>query len=71
MGIALSGFKRFWRSARARAEADAFSNIHTAGEWHKLLTSYGFGQVEVTEWPPRRFWYPCALVMKAVLEAST
>lgn len=70
MGIALSGFKLFWRSARARAEAEAFSSIHTAGEWRKLLTGHGFGQVEITEWPPRRFWYPCALVMKAVLEAT-
>jgi ubiquinone/menaquinone biosynthesis C-methylase UbiE len=71
MGIALSGFRLFWRSARARAEADAFSSIHTAGEWRKLLTDYGFGQVEITEWPPRRFWYPCALVIKAVLEATS
>jgi ubiquinone/menaquinone biosynthesis C-methylase UbiE len=70
MGIALSIFKLFWRSARARAEADAFSSIHTAKEWRELLTTYGFGQVEITEWPPRRFWYPCALVIRAALEAT-
>jgi ubiquinone/menaquinone biosynthesis C-methylase UbiE len=66
--IILAGFRLFWRSARAQAEAEAVSSFHTADEWRMLLTSFGFSQVEVTEWPPRRFWYPCALIMKAVYE---
>jgi ubiquinone/menaquinone biosynthesis C-methylase UbiE len=67
--IILAGFRLFWRSARAQAEAEAVSSFHTAEEWRMLLTSFSFSQVEVTEWPPRRFWYPCALIMKAVYEA--
>jgi ubiquinone/menaquinone biosynthesis C-methylase UbiE len=65
----LTVFRLFWRSARAQAEADAFASIHTAEEWRKLLTAFSFGSVEVTEWPARRFWYPCAVIIKAVREA--
>ena len=70
MGGILAFFRLFWRSARAQAEADAFASIHTAEEWRKLVTVFGFSRVEVTEWPARRFWYPCALIIKAVREAS-
>jgi ubiquinone/menaquinone biosynthesis C-methylase UbiE len=66
--IILAGFRFFWRSARAQAEAEAVSSFHTADEWRMLLTRFGFSQIAVTEWPPRRFWYPCALIMKAVYE---
>jgi ubiquinone/menaquinone biosynthesis C-methylase UbiE len=69
MGASLSFFRHFWRSARAQAEADAFASIHTAEEWRRLLGEFGFCGVEVSEWPARRFWYPCALIMKAVREA--
>jgi ubiquinone/menaquinone biosynthesis C-methylase UbiE len=64
-------FRTFWPSARAQAEASAFESIRTAVEWRKLLTSCGFGQVQVTEWPARRFWYPCALIVQAVYEAPS
>ncbi len=66
--IILAGFRFLWRSARAQAEAEAVSSFHTADEWRALLTRYGFTQIEIAEWPPRRFWYPCALVMKAFCE---
>jgi demethylmenaquinone methyltransferase/2-methoxy-6-polyprenyl-1,4-benzoquinol methylase len=65
MKIVLSVFKFIWRGARARAEADAFASIHTAEEWRGLLANCGLVQVEVTEWPPRRFWYPGALIIRA------
>jgi len=66
MRTILTIFRLFWRSARAQAEADAFDSIRTAVEWRMVLRSNGFAQVEVTEWPARRFWYPCALIMQAV-----
>jgi ubiquinone/menaquinone biosynthesis C-methylase UbiE len=53
------------REARWQAEADAFHSIHTAEEWREILSSFGFSQVDIVEWAPRRFWYPCALIMKA------
>jgi ubiquinone/menaquinone biosynthesis C-methylase UbiE len=59
-----------WRTARVQAEADALDNIRTAAEWHQLLHEYGFARVEITEWPPRRFWYPCALIIRAVREGE-
>ena len=68
MRIILAIFRLFWRSARAQAEAQAFDSIRTAAEWRTLLSNGGFSQVAVTEWPARRPWYPCALVMKAVQE---
>ena len=67
----LTIFRLFWRSARAQAEAEAFDSIRTAVEWRTLLYKSGFGQVAVTEWPARRFWYPCALTVEAVHEAQS
>ena len=52
--------------ARAWAEAIALSNIHTAAEWHTILSESGFANIEITESPARRRWYPCALIMRAV-----
>jgi ubiquinone/menaquinone biosynthesis C-methylase UbiE len=54
--------------ARAWAEAIALSNIHTAAEWRTILSKFGFVNIEITESPARRCWYPCALIMKAVAE---
>lgn len=54
------------RSARARAEMEAFPNIRTANEWHTILSGFGFTRIEITEFPARHRWYPCALIMKAV-----
>jgi ubiquinone/menaquinone biosynthesis C-methylase UbiE len=61
-------FRLIKRSPRAQAEADAFSHIHSADEWRKILSGFGFQEIEMMEWPPRRFWYPSALIMKAVRE---
>jgi ubiquinone/menaquinone biosynthesis C-methylase UbiE len=52
--------------ARAWAEAIALSNIHTAAEWRTILSESGFVNIEITESPARRRWYPCALIMRAV-----
>jgi len=57
-----------YRSARAQAEMEAFSNVRTAEEWHTTLADSGFTDIEITEFPARRRWYPCALMMKAVAE---
>jgi ubiquinone/menaquinone biosynthesis C-methylase UbiE len=60
-----------WGTPRVQAEADALDNIRTAAEWHQLLNEFGFAQVEIIEWPPRRFWYPCALIIRAVRTGET
>lgn len=57
----------FWRSARVEAEADAISSIRTAAEWRDLLIRFGFDSVEIVERPARRFWYPCVLILSAIL----
>lgn len=54
------------RSARARAEVEAFPNVRTAGEWRALLAELGFAQIEVREFRARRPWYPSALTIQAV-----
>jgi ubiquinone/menaquinone biosynthesis C-methylase UbiE len=59
--------RTFWRSARVQAETDAIPSIRTAEEWRDLLIGSGFGSVEVVEWPPRRFYYPRALIVMAVV----
>jgi ubiquinone/menaquinone biosynthesis C-methylase UbiE len=58
------------RSSRARAEAAAFLHIHSADEWREILSGFGFEEIEMTEWPPRRFWYPSALIMRAVSKGA-
>ena len=68
MRTAVEGFRFLRKSPRAQAEADAFTSIHTAREWRSILAAAGFGKIEMTEWPPRRFWYPSALLMDAVRE---
>jgi ubiquinone/menaquinone biosynthesis C-methylase UbiE len=66
MRIIVSIFRLVTRSPRAQAEADAFSHIHSADEWHDILSGFGYEAIDMVEWPPRRFWYPSALIMKAV-----
>ena len=68
MRTIVSAYRLIKRSPRAQAEADAFSHIHSADEWREILSGFGFRQIEMAEWPPRRFWYPSALIMKAVRE---
>jgi ubiquinone/menaquinone biosynthesis C-methylase UbiE len=59
--------RTFWRSARVEAEADAIPSIRTAAEWRDLLIGFGFDSVEIVETPARRFWYPCVLILSAIL----
>ncbi len=54
------------RSARAQAEEEAFPNVRTTDEWRTALSEFGFTQIEITESPARRRWYPCALTIRAV-----
>lgn len=54
-------------SVRAKAELEAFHNVRTAQEWHKLLTNSGFQRIEIDQVPPNRPWYPCGLTLKAEL----
>jgi len=59
-----------YRSARARAEVEAFGNVRTAGEWLDMLLDCGFEEIEIAESRARRPWYPCGLTMKAVWGGS-
>lgn len=59
--------RTFWRSARVAAEADAVPSIRTAAEWRHVLGHFGFESIEIVEWPPRRFYYPCALFIRATI----
>jgi ubiquinone/menaquinone biosynthesis C-methylase UbiE len=59
--------RTFWRSARVEAEADAIPSIRTAAEWRDLLIRFGFDSVEIVERPARRFWYPCVLILSAII----
>jgi ubiquinone/menaquinone biosynthesis C-methylase UbiE len=72
--VAMRTIVRLYRTirthARAQAEADAFHNIHTRDEWRHILSDFGFGQIEIQEWPPRRWWYPSAVIMRAVKETA-
>lgn len=65
MHTIVAGYRLVRRHARAQAEADAFHNIHTAAEWRAILGNYGFDDIHVDEWPPRRFWYPSAVLLTA------
>ena len=53
------------KGARAKAEMEAFANIHTAGEWRELLSHYGFRDISITEFRAVRPWYPSALIINA------
>jgi ubiquinone/menaquinone biosynthesis C-methylase UbiE len=52
--------------ARARAEVEAVSNLHTESEWRALLCAAGFVAIEVREGRARRVGYPRALLIRAV-----
>ena len=58
------------RSARARAEVEAFPNVRTAGEWLTMLSGFGFAEIEITELRARRPRYPCCLTVRAVSPES-
>jgi ubiquinone/menaquinone biosynthesis C-methylase UbiE len=55
-----------FRSARARAETEAFDNIRTAGEWRTLLAQSGYEQIEMVEIRARHRWYPGGVIARAV-----
>ena len=57
MGIALPASSSFG-GVPGLGGSGCVLSIDTAGEWRRLLTGYRFGEVEVREWPPRRFRYP-------------
>jgi hypothetical protein len=52
--------------ARARAEIEAVSNLHTGSEWRVLLSAAGFASIEVREEPSRRVGYPHAALIRAL-----
>ncbi len=55
--------------SRYRAELDALAHLPTRGEWQALLDACGFHDVCITRLPPRRRFYPDALLIKAKLHA--
>jgi ubiquinone/menaquinone biosynthesis C-methylase UbiE len=64
-------YKVTHRSARAQAEVAAVLNIHTAGEWHTILSDFGFTKIEITAvCQTHRFWHPDALTLRAVKSVS-
>ena len=64
--LSLHLYRLFSGGARARAEMEAVSNMHTGDEWHAMLSGAGFTKIEVREERARRAWYPHALAIKAV-----
>lgn len=66
MWLLIRVLRMLWRSARIQAETDAVQTIHTTQEWRNLLAESGFGSVRIGEWPGRRFYYPCALMVTTV-----
>jgi ubiquinone/menaquinone biosynthesis C-methylase UbiE len=52
---------------RAKAESDAYYNLHTADEWRDILSAAGFADIEISELPSRFRWGPTALFVKARL----
>jgi ubiquinone/menaquinone biosynthesis C-methylase UbiE len=64
--LSLRLYRLFSGGARARAEMEAVSNMHTGDEWHAKLSGAGFTRIEVREERARRAWYPHALAIRAV-----
>jgi ubiquinone/menaquinone biosynthesis C-methylase UbiE len=52
-------------AARAWAESDAVSHVHTAEEWHMLLDQQGFREIKVNKLRSHRRWSPAPLILKA------
>ena len=59
------------RRSRFRAEMDALANLRTRGEWQELLGACGFVDVHITRLPPRRRFYPDALLIKARIQSPS
>jgi ubiquinone/menaquinone biosynthesis C-methylase UbiE len=64
-------YSRAQRSSRARAESDAVPNLRTAVEWRAMLSDLRFAAIEtVATFTARRWWYPGALILKAIKSGS-
>jgi ubiquinone/menaquinone biosynthesis C-methylase UbiE len=68
--LSLHLYGLFSGGARAQAEMEAVSNMHTGDEWHAKLSGAGFTKIEVREERARRAWYPHALAIKALAGQS-
>jgi len=51
--------------ARAWAESDAVSHVHTADEWRMLLAEQDFREIEVNQLHCHRRWSPAPLILRA------
>jgi ubiquinone/menaquinone biosynthesis C-methylase UbiE len=51
--------------ARAWAESDAVSHVHTADEWRVILAESGFLETDVIQLASNHSWSPAPLVIKA------
>lgn len=52
--------------ARAWAESDAVSHVHTADEWRTLLAKQDLREIEVNKLRSHRRWSPAPLILRAV-----
>jgi ubiquinone/menaquinone biosynthesis C-methylase UbiE len=66
LGLSLRIYGLMADGARARAEIEAVSNLHTGSEWRVLLSAAGFTAIEVREERGRRVGYPHAVLIRAV-----
>jgi ubiquinone/menaquinone biosynthesis C-methylase UbiE len=66
LGLSLHVYGLMTDGARARAEIEAVSNLHTGSEWRVLLSAAGFTAIEVREERGRRVGYPHAVLIRAV-----
>lgn len=66
LGLSLHAYGWMTSGARARAESEAVSNLHTGTEWRALLGAAGFTAIEMREERARRVGYPRALLIRAV-----
>jgi ubiquinone/menaquinone biosynthesis C-methylase UbiE len=57
--------------SRYRAEMDALAHLPTRGEWQELLDACGFVDVRITRLPPRRRFYPDALLVRARMQSPS
>ena len=64
--LSLHLYRAFSGGARARAEMDAVSNMHTGDQWRAMLSGAGFTGIEVREERARRAWYPRVLLIRAM-----
>ncbi len=52
--------------SRARAEADAVSNVRSPEEWFAALSQAGFQNIEITKLKSKHRWIPEPLVIQAI-----